>query len=180
MLQQQKIPSYDLTASRLNCGMSLGAFDCGDEDLNSFLKEDALAYQEKALVNTYVCFHKNAPVGFYSVCSDAIKLDESEKLQAFGSKKPHRDYPAVKIARLGVAMGGQNRGVGTFMVKLAIGQAISVSKEIGCRFVTVDAYPKDKVLAFYSKLGFTKNSADKSGSNVSMRLDLISFLRERK
>jgi len=101
---------------------------------------------------------------------DAIKLSSTEREEEFGKPKQYPDYPAIKIARLAVSKNVQNRGIGTFMVKIVIGKAIEISKSIGCRFVTVDAYPKQA--GFYARLDFITNTHDKSGDNVSMRYDL--------
>lgn len=154
----------------MNKGLDLSSFDCADSDLNDFLKKDALAHEEKNIVKTYVCLYRNNPIGFFSVCMDAIKLSSTEREEEFGKPKQYPDYPAIKIARLAVSKNVQNRGIGTFMVKIVIGKAIEISKSIGCRFVTVDAYPKQA--GFYARLDFITNTHDKSGDNVSMRYDL--------
>jgi len=169
-------PSHpDLEVAKLSSYADLKRFSCGDGDLDGFLKEDAITYQEKALVTTYLCLSEGEPVGFFSLCMDAIKLDDKEKAAAFGKDKPHMDFPALKLARLGVAKAAQHSGIGSFMVKYALGKAMVLSKQVGCRFVTVDAYPEENVVKFYERLGFVKNSKDKSGRNTSMRLDLLTM-----
>ncbi|MFA5247100.1 MAG: GNAT family N-acetyltransferase [Candidatus Micrarchaeia archaeon] len=170
------IPENELSVVQLNPGVCLDSFSCGDSDLDDFIKIDSPKYQAKSLVSTYICLYHNQPVGYFSICMDAIKLDNKEKVAAFGSDKQHKDFPAMKIARLGVSKDHQHEGIGTFMVMHAIGRAALFSKDVGCRFVTVDAYPKDEVIKFYKDLRFLENTADKSGENVSMRFDLIPYL----
>ncbi len=167
------IPSDEMTIVPLNRGVSLDEFDCGDADLNEFLKKDSFAYSEKAIAKTYVALYRNNPVGFFSICTDAIRLSADEKLDELGVEKPHADYPALKIARLGVQKEHQKCDVGSFLVKNVIGKAIALSEVVGCRFVTVDAYPKS--LGFYKKCNFIENQAETGRLNTSMRLDLISF-----
>jgi len=166
-------PLDELTVVLLKKGIVVGRFDCGDADLNEFLKEDAFAYSEQELAKTYVALYRNEPVSFISVCADAIKLSDEETEAEFGKKKEHADYPAVKIARLAVARQHQRSKIGITMVEYAIGKAIELSESVGCRFVTVDAYPAQQ--RFYEKCNFTRNEKDSSGANVSMRLDLLPF-----
>ncbi|MBI3588149.1 GNAT family N-acetyltransferase [Candidatus Micrarchaeota archaeon] len=173
-MPRDHLPVNDLTITALNPGVSLDTFNCDDSDLNDFLKKDAPVYEHNGIARTYVCLYQNSPIGFFSICADAIRLSMEERKGEFGKGKLHPDYPAMKIARLGVSADFQGRGVGTSLVKIAIGKAISLSREIGCRFVTVDSYPKQ--VDFYLKCGFIRNLEDKSGENVSLRLDLLDYL----
>lgn len=169
-MENAKISPQELTIVGLNRGLNLDSFDCDDADLNDFLKNDAFSHEEKNIVKTYVCLYQNNPVAFFSVCTDAIKLSKTEREEEFGQPKTYPDYPAIKIARLAVAKDFQRRGMGSFMVNIVIGKGIELSKSIGCRFVTVDAYQKQA--DFYKKMGFVQNLEDRSGDNVSMRFDI--------
>ena len=46
----------ELNFSPLADGIQLGTFDCGLPDITSFLHDDALAYQNEKMANTYL-FH---------------------------------------------------------------------------------------------------------------------------
>ncbi|MDP3741982.1 MAG: GNAT family N-acetyltransferase [Candidatus Micrarchaeota archaeon] len=171
-----KIPTDELDLVKLSSGFDLSAFDCNDSDLNSFLKEDALTYQTSSLAVTYLCLYKNQVIGYFSLSSDAIRLELEEKDNLAEPKQRLGEYPAVKIARLGVNKSFVNQGVGTFLVKAAMGKIAGVIvKEIGCRFVTVDAY--EQAIEFYKKLGFVQNLAKKRKSGLSMRFDLIDYIK---
>ena len=52
----------ELDIVKLSVGFDLSIFDCGDNDLNSFLKEDALPCQNASLAMTYLCLYKNQVV----------------------------------------------------------------------------------------------------------------------
>ena len=54
-------------------------FDCGDDDLNEFLKEDAVHYQKGKIAVTYLCFYMNVLVGYYSLSNDAIEIKGKAK-----------------------------------------------------------------------------------------------------
>ena len=166
-------PLNDIVIVPLNKGTDLEPFDCKDADLNEFLRKDAFTYEKQQLAKTYIALHENKPIGFFSICTDAIRLSHEERQNEFGVDKPHPDYPAIKIARLAVDCRVARQGVGTHLVKKGVGKAIEISKEVACRFVTVDAYPNME--KFYLSCGFIRNTADGGGHNVSMRLDLIGF-----
>lgn len=166
----------ELDVVKLSAGFDLSNFDCGDSDLNSFLKDDALLYQNGSLAITYVCLYKNQIVGYFSFCSDAIRLEVEEKEAMPEPKRRLGEYPAVKIARLAIHKDFARRGIGTFLVKAAMGKiAGAIIKEIGCRFVTVDAY--DQAIDFYIKLGFIQNLSKKRKTGLSMRYDLIDYIK---
>ena len=50
----------------------LSEFDCGDEDLNDFLKNDALKLQESRLNITKLIMYEDSIIGFTSLLTDAI------------------------------------------------------------------------------------------------------------
>lgn len=54
----------------------------------------------------------------------------------------------------------------------AVDMALALSADVGCRLLTVDAYPQS--MQFYERLGFTRNKAKDrpDGKPISMRLDL--------
>ena len=173
---QEPFPVEELTIVRLKPGISVEKFDCGNDDLNDFIRSDAFVYAERKLAQTFIALYKNEPIAFISVCTDAIRLGMKERKDEFGKEKPHVDYPGIKVARLATATPYKSRGVGAFLVKYIVGKAIAISEEVGCRFVTVDAYPAQ--LKFYAELGFVKNLSDSSGANVSMRLDIYQWNRQ--
>ncbi|MBI5159618.1 GNAT family N-acetyltransferase [Candidatus Micrarchaeota archaeon] len=170
------IDFLELDIVKLSSGFDLSLFDCGDGDLNSFLKDDALVYQGGSLSVTYLCLYKNQIAGYFSLSSDAIRLELEEKEVMLEPKRRLGEYPAVKIGRLAVHKNFRNRGIGTFLIKAAIGKiAGSIIKEIGCRFVTVDAY--EQAIEFYEKLGFIQNLGKKRKDGLSMRYDLIDYIQ---
>ena len=58
-------------------------FDCGDEDLNDFLKNDALEQQNEKLNVTKLVMCENIIIGYISLLTDTITLKniKNEKLR---------------------------------------------------------------------------------------------------
>lgn len=95
----------------LNEGHDLSEFDCDSDDLNNFLKNDALTQQKNKLNLTklILCDDDDAIVGYVSLLSDTIPLkdirDEDTKQEikdqlSITSRK--RKLPAIKIGRFAI------------------------------------------------------------------------------
>ncbi|MFA4936001.1 MAG: GNAT family N-acetyltransferase [Candidatus Methanoperedens sp.] len=126
-------------------------FDSNNLELNDFLKNDALGDQENMTSRTYLCFWDKSIVGYLTLVADTLEVegvDKSDKIDGY----PYRKYPAIKIARLAVNRRLEKRGVGRYILLAAVGKAISVSNDIGCRYITVDSKPEST--GFYEKHNF--------------------------
>lgn len=62
----------------LNEKHDLSDFDCGDKDLNDFLKNDALAQQNARLNVTKLIMCDGNIIGFTSILTDGIIIKKSE------------------------------------------------------------------------------------------------------
>jgi GNAT superfamily N-acetyltransferase len=136
----------------------VSAFDCGDSDLNEFLQKDAQEYQREHLSFTRVVFHDKALVAYVSLSSDSIvlKTPEKKKLVDFYASVMH--WPALKIGRLAVVSDRQRKsGIGKALLQYAVAVALRMGDDsgVGCRFLTVDAYPVS--IDFYQRHGFVFN-----------------------
>ena len=146
------------------------SFDCGDADLNEFLQDDALNYQKQNLAQTTCIFFDGYLIGYYSLACDSLSLEKNEIKKAVSHKKTFiKSYPAIKIARMAFAKEHHSKGLGSLVVEIVKGMAISLKDEKGlaCKYITVDAYPVR--LGFYEKCGFVKNQAQPRQAAISMR-----------
>lgn len=154
---------------------STAGFDCGDGDLNDFVRNDCYQWQEQCLSHTRLARLKETGrfVGFITLLSDSIVLETKEKKHLFSFHKRIVQFPALKIGRLGVDSQIQKNGVGMALFHYAVGVAVRLNADlsVGCRFLTVDAYPGS--VSWYLGRGFTFNEAIKKRTNPSMRYDLL-------
>ena len=90
----------------------------------------------------------------FSLSNDNIQFPKSVAEELFPKGKIFHSYPAVKIARLGVADGLRGAKIGAKII-LFLKIFFVVKNKTGCRYITVDAYNKARVLNFYQKNGFT-------------------------
>ncbi len=152
----------------------LSKFDCGDDDLNDFIKNDALRYQSKKLTTTILFFFQENLIGFLSIVADSLKLNLDEKESYNLHQKKLEDIPSIKFARLAVDKNYQKQSIGSNILKWGIGYALDCSDRIAIRFITVDAYPNRRI--FYEKFNFRINQNRhylKKVNHISMRYDLL-------
>jgi GNAT superfamily N-acetyltransferase len=135
----------------------LPPFDCGDQDLNEFLRDDAWRLQQLHTVTTYLALYEGTLQGYVAVTLDAVKLERSDARKLKLAHDDHPVVPALKVARLACAADfrAAYRGLGEAMMGYAAAIALSFSSAAGCRLLTVDAYPD--AVAFYESLGFVAN-----------------------
>ena len=154
-------------------------FDCGEDDLNDFLLQDAKQYAKGLLAVTYVIEDDDMTVAFFSLSNDRISLAESDKAtwrrirNSFPHRKHRSDYPAVKIGRLGVNVGAQHQHIGTDIIDF-VKQTFSTKNRTGCCFVTVDALLS--AVPFYENNGFKPLRKVNEGETIPMYYDLTQLI----
>lgn len=107
--------------------------------------------------------------------ADAVELfdcgDESlnNYLKRHARGLPPYDLPMILLARLAMDRRFSGRGLGRALLVAALKIASSVSEQIGCRAVIVDAYPK--AVDWYKGYGLFPIEGSK-GISVRMYLDV--------
>jgi GNAT superfamily N-acetyltransferase len=170
---------------------ALCGFDCGDDDLNEFFSKDALPHNEQFLAKTYA-FRIRAfgedypPAALICFFNDSIILSDQEKQKSTferylkrripHAKRGYKAYPAVKIGRLGIQKEWQRQGIGTHLLNMTK-ELFIFENRTGCRFLTVDAYNKSHILAFYKKNNFDfLSTKDEKNRTRIMFFDLKSLV----
>ena len=132
-----KIDSSHLLVKPLHAGMNLTHFCCSEEDLNEYLKEDALKDLEFLYSITKVIEYHGEIIGYFTLVTDTI----SPKLvdAPVGIKYSYAKLPAVKIARLATDKNYVRKGIGTFMMVRIFRIVLNMIGDVGCRVITVEA-----------------------------------------
>lgn len=141
-------------------------FDCGDDDLNDFLKNDAIYYTKNNLAVTYLVADSDKVVSYMSLAVGAIEVKKHLFEKDIDPRAMIRYYPCLKIARLATDKRYQGKGYAAEMIYLAVTIAKEIRKRAGCRFLMVDAYPDPKVVNWYKKRGFVTPYSDFKGMNT--------------
>lgn len=146
---------------RMNEGERVTSFNCGEKyrDLNDFLINDAPDYRSELLAVTYLMEENDGPIAYFSLANDRIGIEDFRtntdfnrfRKKTFINAMRIKQYPAVKICRLGVDCNYQHSGIGTALMDY-IKMYFLDNNKTGCRYLTVDAH-KDAI-TFYAKNGF--------------------------
>jgi len=92
--------------------------------------------------NTYLAFYNDEIIGFFTLSTDKIKVKDLEDYykEKFKSKVNYKEFPAIKIGRLGIASEYRKKGIGTHLLLMIFHMSIEMSKKVGLRFITIDVY----------------------------------------
>jgi len=156
----------DFTFTSLDKETILHRFDCDDADINEFLHQDALNYQLQKIANTYLFLdEKGEIVAFFSISNDCLNdlgevkgytntiWNRLHRKIFLPNEKRIRQYPAVKIGRLGVSKSYQRNGLAYQLMDFIKGWALLEHKP-ACRLLLLDAYNKDRQVKYYQRNGF--------------------------
>lgn len=183
----QPLTFADCRIERLTADTSISSFDCGHQDLNDFLREDAKLHIVQLMATTFLVRSKadGTLVAYFSLSNDSMRYDEA----AFKSRrewnkirkkvpqaKRYRTMPAVKIGRLAVCNQLQRSGIGTDLMNY-IKFWFTTDNKTGCRFIVVDAHNSTRTTDYYQKQGFTFTTArDVDEDTRTMHYDLMRFV----
>ena len=123
----------DLIFKELDRDVIVESFDCGEQVINSFLKDLALLNQERKLSKTYnLCLKdSNKVIAFLTLSASQLKTGDA---RIFGIEK----VPIVLLGRLGVDNEYKHKNVGIALIKIALEKSLEASKIIACRLLLVE------------------------------------------
>jgi GNAT superfamily N-acetyltransferase len=108
------------------------AFDCGDADLNIYLKQYARQNHESGGAKCFLAVTTEQPtriLGFYTLSPASL---EYARTPALAKRELGRsDVPMFRIGRLAVDQTVQGRGLGGSLLLRAAARCIRVAQEVG-------------------------------------------------
>ncbi len=132
--------------------------------------------QRTSFSKTYLVLdtRDNALVGYCSILTDAILTDAilTDAIRLQGKERPdgvsYGSAPAIKLGRMGVDKkdNGSGNDCGGFILRYVIGLARRFSQDVGVRYVTLDALPAPKLVAWYEKNGFVRNQGERRAQKI--------------
>jgi GNAT superfamily N-acetyltransferase len=138
---------------RLSKSHERGAFCCGKESLDTFLKTLVGQYEKKRIGRTFVA---TAPVdkrvlGYYTAAAGSFTLSALPEKARKGL--PKHPVPTIHLGRLAVDQSCQGKGLGEILLFHFLKRALEVSQGLGV--FAVDVWAMDEqALPFYLKYGF--------------------------
>ena len=128
------------------------SFDCGEVDLNGWLKQTARQHKEKGVSSTFVSVANETSVeilGFYAI--SLAELVNANLPVQYGKQLPNK-VPIFRLGRLATSLNHRGKGIGEFMLFDAIDRAARISDEVGGIGLVVNA--KHSAVDFYQRYGF--------------------------
>ncbi len=132
------------------------AFDCGEPDLNDWLRLQALKNEASGASRTYVICAENRVVGYYALATGAIA-------RAAATGKVRRQMPdpipVMIIGRLAVDARHQGQRLGYGLLRDALLRTRQVAEHTGIRAVLLHAMTAE-AKRFYQRAGFQESPID--------------------
>lgn len=154
-----KLSAQDITES----------FDCGEEELDRFLKKFALLNQAANAAQTYVTCRANRVVGYYSLAVGSVQPEASPKRTVKGLAR--HPVPVMILARLAVNRAEQGAGIGKALLKDALLRTAQAADIAGIRALVVHA-KNENARRWYEQFDFESSPTD--------RLHLFLLLKDLK
>lgn len=166
----------------LTSDIDLSSFECDEKEITDFLQEDALDYQTQRMANTYLFADEDRrPVAYFCISNDCL-VDKGFSNRTFNrlhrktnipNPKRIRQYPAIKVGRLGLTKSLEGKGIGSQLMDF-IKAFITQQQNSACRFLLLDAINKPKQIHYYKKNGFEfLLDEDEADVNRIMYYDLM-------
>ena len=131
-----------------------GAFDCRNEPLNRFLKQQARQEQDRHVSVCWVLPHPDNPdtiCGYNTLSAYSIRL--SDLPETVTKKLPrYPNVPAALLGRLAVNAAHQGQGFGEHLLMDAMSKVLAHSKALGTVVLVVDA-KSERSAAYYQGHG---------------------------
>ena len=133
------------------------AFDCGQQELNRFLKRFALSNKAANAAQTYVTCRARRVVGYYSLAVGSVQREDSLPRAVKGMA--HHPIPVMILARLAVDLSQQGSGIGKALLKDALLRTAQAADIAGIRAMVVHA-KDDDARRWYEQFDFEPSPTD--------------------
>jgi hypothetical protein len=175
ILDLSKLMELDARYGTENVKTMIEQFSCShDIDINNFVKEHAVLYEERNLARTHFVIEKgtNKIAGFFSLSINLLKLGEEisqstvRKISGFNDKK---EVPGILIGQLSKNYYFKDNSIdGKTLLDLAFGQISQINRIASVRLIFLESKIINKLSDFYLKYGF--NIISDSNNNPIIKL----------
>jgi len=129
------------------------AFDCGDADLNTFLRRHARQSHVQGAAKTFLAVDdvgSRRIFGFYSICPASVSFNRVPELVKRGLAR--YEVPVFRLAKLAVDRSVQGCGLGGQLLLAAGRRCLLVASETGGVALLIDAKNAD-IAGWYASYG---------------------------
>jgi GNAT superfamily N-acetyltransferase len=132
-------------------------FDCGNELLNNYLRNQAGQDIKRKLAVCFVLAEKETDCiqGYYTLSNNSIPLSRFPEQIKKKLPQSYKSIPTTLLGGLAIAKNFKGKGLGKVLLIDALRRSYEISKEIASFAVVVDPIDRDAEL-FYEKYDFIK------------------------
>ncbi len=140
----------------------LSRFKCDSDELNDYLRNDAIAYQRLHLGMTYLLLPKSEDrvISYLALATGSLRVTDTKEFKLQG--RPLREYPkifphqfpALLVGKLATDKSEEGRGGAGFLLDHAVGVALGIRKSAGCTHLVVHAKTNERTIGWYTRKGF--------------------------
>jgi GNAT superfamily N-acetyltransferase len=141
---------------KLRANHDLSEFDCGEPELDNWLRRRALNNEQSGAARTYVVCSGQQVVGYYALAVGAVAHVEASGRVRRNMPDP---IPVMIIGRLAVHKDFQGRKIGPALLRDAILRILQAAEIAGVRALLVHAI-SERARQFYEKCGFIASPMD--------------------
>lgn len=142
---------------KLRLDHRIETFDCGQSDLNTWFRKNALQNQLANAAQTYVGLVDGIVVGFYSLAVGQVEYSGApDRLRKGLARHP---IPIMLLARLAVDLEWQGRGIGRALLRDAVLRTLQAAEIAGIRALAVHA-KDERARQFYEQFDFVASPTD--------------------
>ena len=129
------------------------AFDCGEDDLNAFLRRYARKSHDLGGAKTFLAIDDGDDktiLGFYSLSPASVAYARTPEIATRGLAR--HDVPGFRLARLAVDRREQAQGIGGQLLLAAGRRCLLAAAEVGGVLLMIDA-KNQKAAEWYARYG---------------------------
>jgi GNAT superfamily N-acetyltransferase len=115
------------------------SFDCGEPELNDFLRRHARQSHDRGAAKTFLAVSNvdGGILGFYSLCPASLLYARSPEIVRKGLAR--HDVPVYRVGRLAVSLSVQGKGLGGQLILAAGRRCLLAAAEVGGVALLFDA-----------------------------------------
>ena len=141
----------DRYLQRLGAAHDLSGFRSGNDALDTWLRDHALAAQRMDSARTFVLMQQGEVVGYFGLTMGSVLRADAPRRLVRGL--PGYPVGVAVLARLAVDERHQGEGLGGLLLAEALRKAVTAGEAAAARLVVVDAID-DAAVRFYAHHGF--------------------------
>ena len=138
---------------QLATGTGIEGFSCGDETVDSWVRDHSASARKRGSAVVYVVYHESDMAGFYTLSSHSVS--RADVCGGWFARNAPAQVPAVLLGMMGVDERFKGRGLGASLLRDAIQNALKVAAIAGARALIVEPANEDAA-SFYEHFGFSR------------------------